>query len=100
MFRIVFALCSFVLTTISVAAEAPKTASEKARLEKARWTVDDVITSESASGFEISPDCRYVVWVKSAQDKDKGSRVSNLIRSSLTDKEHVELTRGPISCTA
>jgi dipeptidyl aminopeptidase/acylaminoacyl peptidase len=78
----------------------PATAAEKAKQEKARWNVEDVLLSESASGMDISPDCRYVVWVKSAQDKDKGSRVSQLMRSSLTVKEEIQLTRGPDSCYA
>ncbi|HMF13622.1 MAG TPA: prolyl oligopeptidase family serine peptidase, partial [Gemmataceae bacterium] len=100
MFRNVCVIGLFVLTSMAALADSPPSAAEKARLEKARWTVDDVVMSESASQFEISPDCRYVVWVKSVPDKDKGSRVSNLVRSSLTDKEHVELTRGPDGCTA
>jgi dipeptidyl aminopeptidase/acylaminoacyl peptidase len=66
---------------------------------KSKWTVDDVLMSEAATGFQLAPDCRHVVWVKRVHDKDKGERVSNLIRSSLTDKEEIALTRGPDSCT-
>ena len=95
--RFVYILAFVCLPALS-RAEAPRTAAEKAKQEKSRWTVDDVLLSESASGMEISPDCRYVVWVKSAQDKDKGSRVSHLMRSNLTVKEEIELTRGPDSC--
>ena len=58
MFRSVCVLCLFVLTSIGALADSPTTAADKARLEKARWTVDDVVMSESASQFEISPDCR------------------------------------------
>src|SRR5262249_38522951 len=88
------------LVAIVAHAENPERAAAKSAVERSKWTVDDVVLSESVSGFEISPDCRYAVWVKSTQDKEKGSRVSNLIRSSLTGKDEVELTRGPESCTA
>src|SRR5947209_602521 len=57
---------------------------------KTRWMPGD---------FRISPDCRHAVWVKTVMDKDKGERVANLIRSSLTGSETVELTRGPDGCT-
>src|SRR5262245_610603 len=66
---------------------------------KARWTVDDVLKIETATGFQISPDGRHVVWVKSVADEDKGERVSNLVRSGLADKEEVVLTRGKDDCT-
>jgi dipeptidyl aminopeptidase/acylaminoacyl peptidase len=100
MCRVLCAGAFLLWTILLVHADTPKTAAEKAQAEEARWTVDDVVLSESASGFEISPDCRYVAWVKSVQDKDKGSRVSHIVRSSLTAKEDVEMTRGPDSCIA
>jgi dipeptidyl aminopeptidase/acylaminoacyl peptidase len=74
--------------------------SKPAVADKTRWTVDDVLMTEAATGFQISPDCRWVVWVKAVHDKDKGERVSNLMRSSLSDKQEIELTRGSDSCTA
>jgi dipeptidyl aminopeptidase/acylaminoacyl peptidase len=95
--RIVFVL-ALVVGAAFVRADTPVSASKKAEQEKARWSVDDVILSESASGMDISPDCRHVAWVKSTFDKDKGARVSRLMRSSLTENEDVELTRGPDSC--
>lgn len=61
---------------------------------EAAWTADDIISSEQASGFQVSPDGRWAVWVKSSADKEKNSRVSNLILSSLTEKKEIELTRG------
>jgi dipeptidyl aminopeptidase/acylaminoacyl peptidase len=81
-----------------VRADTPITAAKKAEAEKARWSVDDVVQSESASSMDISPDCRHVVWAKSTFDKDKGARVSRVMRSSLTEIEDIELTRGPDSC--
>ncbi len=59
-----------------------------------KWSVDDVIMVENAGGFQISPDSRWVVWVKSVPDKEKNGRIQNLILSSLTEKKEIELTRG------
>jgi dipeptidyl aminopeptidase/acylaminoacyl peptidase len=63
-----------------------------------KWTVDDVVLTEHASDVRVSPDGRFVVWVKTVMDKDKGERVSQLVRSDLSDGRDVELTRGPDSC--
>ncbi|HVF91494.1 MAG TPA: prolyl oligopeptidase family serine peptidase [Blastocatellia bacterium] len=59
-----------------------------------KWTVDDLVMAETAGGAQISPDNRFVVWVKNVADKEKNERVSNLVLSSLTEKREVELTRG------
>jgi dipeptidyl aminopeptidase/acylaminoacyl peptidase len=59
-----------------------------------KWTADDVIMAEMINGFQVSPDGRSVVWVKSTADKEKNSRVSNLVLASLVEKREVELTRG------
>ncbi|HEX7241169.1 MAG TPA: prolyl oligopeptidase family serine peptidase, partial [Longimicrobiaceae bacterium] len=58
------------------------------------WTVDDLLMIESAGQARISPDGRWVVWVKTGMDRQKGERVSNLFLSSLTEKREVQLTRG------
>lgn len=68
--------------------------SPTAEEERGMWTVDDVIMEETASQFEISPDSRWVVWVKTVGDEDKNTRVSNLMLSSLTEKKEIPLTRG------
>src|ERR1043166_439099 len=75
-------------------AEAPTAAT------KEKWTVEDVVYAESAHGFQIAPNGRWAVWVKTVGDKDKGERVSNLMRSDLLDGGDIELTRGSNSCTA
>lgn len=58
------------------------------------WTPNDIIFSESATQFRISPDGKWAVWVKSAGSKEKDHRVSNLYMTSLTDKKEIEMTRG------
>ncbi|UCF19067.1 MAG: prolyl oligopeptidase family serine peptidase [Gemmatimonadota bacterium] len=60
----------------------------------AEWTVDDILLTESAGDYQISPDGRWLVWVKSQMDKEKGRRVSNLFLSSLTADKEIQLTRG------
>ena len=62
--------------------------------EKTLWTVEDIVMSESAGQFEISPDAQRAVWVKSRMDKEKDQRISNLFLSLLETKKEIQLTRG------
>ncbi|MCJ7503908.1 MAG: hypothetical protein MUP80_12730, partial [Acidobacteriia bacterium] len=59
------------------------------------WSVEDMIAPERAEQFRISPDSQWVVWVKQVPDADKDEMVSNLYLSSLTEKQEIQLTRGP-----
>jgi dipeptidyl aminopeptidase/acylaminoacyl peptidase len=73
---------------------APDTAASGAG-KKEPWKPEDVIYAESgAPQTRISPDAKWLVWVKSTGDKDKDTRVSNLILSSLTEDKEIQLTRG------
>ncbi len=58
------------------------------------WKPEDFIYSETAAQYRIAPDGKWLVWVKSAGDKEKDSRVSNLFLSSLTESREIQLTRG------
>ena len=58
------------------------------------WKPEDVIYQEFVSQMRISPDGKWLVWIKSTGDKEKDARVSNLYLSSLTDNKEIELTRG------
>jgi dipeptidyl aminopeptidase/acylaminoacyl peptidase len=60
-----------------------------------QWSVEDMIAPERAEQFHISPDSQWVVWVKAFPDADKDEMVSNLYLSSLTEKQEIQLTRGP-----
>lgn len=71
-------------------AEAKASASSK----KHQWTPDDIVYTEYAGQFRISPDGKWALWIKSTGDKEKDLRVSNLYLSSLTEKKEVQLTRG------
>jgi dipeptidyl aminopeptidase/acylaminoacyl peptidase len=68
--------------------------SAAAPAKKSPWKPEDVIFTDSATGFRISPDGKWVVWVKGTGDKDKDARVSNLFLSSLSEKKEIQLTRG------
>jgi len=59
------------------------------------WKPEDIIYAESAAPqTRISPDAKWVVWVKSTGDKEKDARVSNLMLSSLAENKEIQLTRG------
>jgi len=63
------------------------------------WKSEDFIYSESAGQYRISPDAKWLVWVKSAGDKEKDARVSNLFLSSMTESREIQLTRGTDTVT-
>ena len=85
------ALCP-ILAVDETPGKPAETATDSGKAEK--WKVDDFIMTETASQFDISPDGKWVVWVKSIADKEKDGRYSNLILTSLTEKKEIELTRG------
>ncbi|HXE75150.1 MAG TPA: prolyl oligopeptidase family serine peptidase [Candidatus Xenobia bacterium] len=68
--------------------------------KKPEWTAEDILLAESAGQFRISPDGRWAVWVRTAMDKEKGERVSNLWLSSLTENKELQLTRGNFTHSA
>ncbi len=66
----------------------------KAAKAKADWTAEEVLLTESASDWEISPDGRWAAWSRTRMDKEKNGRVANLFLTSLETKKEVQLTRG------
>ena len=63
--------------------------------KKEPWRPEDLIYGETAAPqTRISPDGKWLVWVKSTGDKEKDARVSNLVLSSLTENKEIQLTRG------
>src|SRR5438045_9696700 len=94
--RKAFAAGLFVASLIacSMAVKAPHVASadeSKPAAKKEPWKPEDFIYSEAAGQYRISPDARWVVWVKSSGDKDKDGRISNLFLFSLTKSLQVKL---------
>jgi dipeptidyl aminopeptidase/acylaminoacyl peptidase len=79
----------FGIAALVRAADEPKSA---AKIEP--WTPGDFIFDESAGQYRIAPDGKWLVWVKSAGDKEKDARVSNLFLSSMTESREIQLTRG------
>ena len=100
LFRIHFLLLALLLASMAAPLRAAfddndkKDASTPAATKKSPWTPEDIVYQEDASQFEISPDGRAALWVKSAADKDKDERISNLYISNLSDGKQVQLTRG------
>jgi dipeptidyl aminopeptidase/acylaminoacyl peptidase len=66
----------------------------KPAAKKEPWKPEDFIYVENANQYRISPDGKWLVWVKSTGDKDKDARVANLFLSSLTENRETQLTRG------
>jgi dipeptidyl aminopeptidase/acylaminoacyl peptidase len=61
------------------------------------WKPEDVVYAETINDFSLSPDARFVVWIRGEGDKEKDERVSNLFLTSLTEDRTVQLTRGSYS---
>ncbi len=78
----------------AAAAVSPASTAPAAPAIKTPWTAEDILLAESASGWEISPDGRWAVWVRSAMDKEKAGRVSNLALTDLATGREIPLTRG------
>src|SRR5258708_30312900 len=57
---------------------------EKISAKTEKWKAEDIIYAETPQQMRISPDAKWLVWVKSTGDKEKDARVSNLFLSSLT----------------
>ena len=86
------ALCS-TLRSQAASRAADDSSSQDAKNTEP-WKSEDFIYAETATQFRVSPDGKWVAWVKSTADKDKDGRVSNLFLSSTIDKTEIELTRG------
>lgn len=76
--------------TSLLAQEATKPEAE----EKTAWKPDDILLAERAAEFEVSPDGRWAVWIKSGMDKEKDRGISNLFLTNLETKKEIQLTRG------
>src|SRR5262249_9325606 len=88
--RLFLAACVSLLSLPSLHAEPAKA--------KGKWTEDDIVSSESVVDFRVSPDGKWVAWVKNSPDEDKIERVGHLFRASLDGGKEVQLTRGPDPC--
>jgi len=73
---------------------AAKADETKTQPKMEPWNAEDIIYGESAGQYRISPDGKWLVWVKSAGDKEKDARYSNLFLSSLTESREIQLTQG------
>ncbi|HET6360582.1 MAG TPA: prolyl oligopeptidase family serine peptidase [Gemmatimonadota bacterium] len=62
--------------------------------QRSNWSIDDLLLQETAGQFQISPDGRYVVWIRSQMDVEKGEVAANLWITRSRDGEAWPLTRG------
>jgi dipeptidyl aminopeptidase/acylaminoacyl peptidase len=69
-------------------------AQDPVQTSKNVWTVDDIVNAAEADSMQISPDGKHAIWIKRSPDKEKNESVAHLMRSSLTDANQVQLTRG------
>ena len=88
---LLFAGIFFALISVLTTAEDP---SQAAPGKVTPWTPEDILSAENAFQWNISPDGKWAVWVKTQMDKEKNGRVSNLFLTNLETKEEVQLTRG------
>ncbi|MGZ5480229.1 MAG: TolB family protein, partial [Candidatus Aminicenantales bacterium] len=93
-----FAIVAFLALTCAIgadfaAAQAPPQPGNAGQAGTA-WTAEDILLTESASGWEISPDGKWAVWTRGRMDKDKNGRIANVFLTSLETKKEVQLTRG------
>jgi dipeptidyl aminopeptidase/acylaminoacyl peptidase len=87
---VVLLAATLVPGTLAAADDAPR--PDQAKI--APWTAEDILLAESAGQWEISPDGKWAVWVRSQMDKDKNGRVSNIFLTNLETKKEFQLTRG------
>lgn len=58
------------------------------------WTVDDLLLSQDARAFRVSPDGQSVVWVQTAMNTTTGRVTSNLFLAPTHGGTTLQLTRG------
>lgn len=57
------------------------------------WTPEDMVNFASADQFRISPDGKWVLWVKTVPDTEKDRRDTLLMLSSMVGTQEIQLTR-------
>lgn len=69
-------------------------AQENTPSTTSHWQAEDVVYAEHIGGFRISPNSRWVAWVRAEGNKEKDKITSDLLLSSLTEDREIQLTRG------
>jgi dipeptidyl aminopeptidase/acylaminoacyl peptidase len=57
------------------------------------WQPEDMVFFDLADQFRISPDGKWVLWVKTVPDRKKDGRATLLMLSSMLHSEEIQLTR-------
>jgi dipeptidyl aminopeptidase/acylaminoacyl peptidase len=92
-YRPISVLAFSALLSLAISTSQPAQESQ-APPAREPWKAEDIVYSEALGMFRISPDGRYVAWIKSEGDKQKDERVSSLFLSSLSENNEIQLTRG------
>jgi dipeptidyl aminopeptidase/acylaminoacyl peptidase len=88
-------VCLLAFTLVTIAAPLSLLGADDSNPAKSSpWKPEDIIYAERSGGFRISPDSRWVAWIKGEADKEKDKMCSNLFLSSLTEDREIQLTRG------
>ncbi|MCI0434902.1 MAG: prolyl oligopeptidase family serine peptidase [Gemmatimonadetes bacterium] len=82
------------LAPVLIAFHAASLSAQAGSGRSDRWTIDDLLTAETAGSYAISPNGRFVVWTKSEMDEEKGRRYSNLWITRTADGEAWAMTHG------
>ena len=91
-------ICLIILSVLAILPQnlpsVDRTETDATNQAANKWTADDMVMSEQASSVQISPDCGWIVWIKSVPNKEKDKNTSNLILASLKEKKEIQLTPG------
>lgn len=100
-------LCAVAALVICSAVTLPAQESNSARSARSgsvtvdhTWTVDDLLLSQDARTFRVSPDGQSVVWVQTAMSTTTGRVTSNLFVAPTHGGTPLQLTRGNYSVSA
>lgn len=64
------------------------------------WTADDLLLSQDARSFHISPDGRNVAWVQTGMSKVSGRNAANIYVAPAHGGPVLQLTRGDYSASS
>jgi dipeptidyl aminopeptidase/acylaminoacyl peptidase len=79
---------------LSLFLASPVSGDTRPAAAKTSWSIEDVLFAETAADFQVSPDGRWAVYVKSSMDRERGEQVGRLVRIDLPTGREVVLTRG------
>jgi dipeptidyl aminopeptidase/acylaminoacyl peptidase len=103
-----FVLCQLVVSAVvahpgSIAAQRPDSVgvNQSRRVAGSSvWTADDLLLSQDAKHFRVSPDGRSVAWIQTAMTTATGRVESNVYLAPVRGGPVMQLTRGNYSLSS